>query len=96
MTQKELLNEITYFLIQNVFRNPDVMFDETVRYYKRDLVDIIATLHNMLYEQITGKRYDYMFHWANKIGSCTEDDVFDTESFYPDTEGEYSIHYEEE
>lgn len=96
MIDKKLLNEITYFLIENVFRNPDVMFDESVRYYKRDLVDIIASLHNMLYEQITGKRYDYMYHWANKVGACTEDDIFDEETFYPDDNGKYSIHYEKE
>lgn len=24
-----------------------------------------------------GERYNYAFHWANKIGSWTEDNIFD-------------------
>lgn len=77
---KDRLNAITSWLIDNVFRNPDLMFsndeimigNETI-----EMTDIIATLHNLLYEQITGERYDYMFHWANKIGSWCEDNIFD-------------------
>lgn len=42
-----------------------------------DLIDIIATLHNLLYESVTGDRYDYMFHWCNKIGSDCKDNIFD-------------------
>lgn len=80
MTEKELDN-ITSWLKWNVFRNPDVMFAEDTeteegdRYY--DLIDIIASLHNLLCEAVTGDRYDYMFHWANKIGSDCSDDFFD-------------------
>lgn len=33
------------------------------------LLDIIASLHNELYNEVTGEYYDYMFHWANK-GYC--------------------------
>lgn len=33
-----------------------------------ELLDIIASLHNELYKQITGEYYDYMFHWSNKGG----------------------------
>lgn len=42
-----------------------------------DLVDIVATLHNLLYEQVTGERFDYAFHHANKIGCDLYDDIFD-------------------
>lgn len=78
---KEELDNITDYLKWNVFRNPDVMFAEDTeteegdRYY--DLIDIIASLHNLLCEAVTGDRYDYMFHWANKIGSDCSDDFFD-------------------
>ena len=40
-----------------------------------------------------------MYHWANKIGSWTEDDVFNPKTFYPDPDSEddiYSIHYEDD
>lgn len=37
----------------------------------------IASLHNLLYEQVKGERYDYMVHWCNKIGSYVDDDVYD-------------------
>ncbi len=80
MTEKELDN-ITSWLKWHIFRNTDVMFAEDTetekgdRYY--DLIDIIASLHNLLCEAVTGDRYDYMFHWANKIGSDCSDDFFD-------------------
>lgn len=83
MTEKEL-RAITDWLIENVFRNPDIMYDDY--FWEQeiyigstcfDLVDVIATLHNLLYEQVTGKKYDYMFHWCNKIGSDCNDNVFD-------------------
>ena len=78
---REQLDEITSWLIWNIFRNGDIMWaedpdtDKGNQYY--DLIDIIASLHNLLYQAITGERYDYMFHWANKIGSDCCDDFFD-------------------
>ena len=51
-----------------------------------DLVDIIASLHNLLYEAVTGERYDYMFHWANKCGSDCNDDIFDKDIWGGDPE----------
>ena len=30
-----------------------------------ELLNIIASLHNELYKEVTGKYYDYMYHWAN-------------------------------
>lgn len=41
--------------------------------------DIIASLHNELYNLVTGAYYDYMFHWANKCGGWCEDDLFKSE-----------------
>lgn len=77
---KEQLNEITSWLIDNVFRNPDAMFSDEIEIGNEAIAlpDVIATLHNLLYEQITGERYDYMFHWANKVGSDCNDNIFDS------------------
>lgn len=80
LTAKEL-RIITDWLICHIFRNTKVMFAEDTEteegemYY--DLIDIIATLHNLLCEAITGDKYDYMFHWCNKIGSDCNDKFFD-------------------
>lgn len=30
-----------------------------------DALDVLASVHNELYKEVTGKYYDYMFHWAN-------------------------------
>lgn len=88
MISKEQLDNITSFLKWAIFRNPHIMLEELPgvvinpgeekeKQIEVDLTDIIATLHNLLCEAITGERYDYMWHWANKIGSWCSDDVFD-------------------
>lgn len=77
---KDELNTITSLLIENVFRNSHIMFSEDEIMIGDEVVglpDIIASLHNLLYEQITGERYNYMFHWTNKVGSDCIDDIFD-------------------
>lgn len=77
---KDELNTITSLLIENVFRNWHIMFSDDEIMIGDEVVglpDIIASLHNLLYEQITGERYDYMFHWANKVGSVCIDNIFD-------------------
>lgn len=76
---KEKLNKITEYLKENVWRNENVMFDKEFieEHDVENLVDIISSLHNLLYEEVTGKRYDYAFHWANKVGSGVDDNIFD-------------------
>ena len=74
---KEQLDKITEDLILNIFRNEDTIyyFNSTTFLY---LLDVIASLHNLLYESVTGQRYDYMFHWTNKIGyDGLNDDIYD-------------------
>lgn len=75
----EKLNKITCYLIDNVWRNGNVMYDNRCieEGDVENLVDIISSLHNLLYEEVTGKRYDYAFHWANKVGSGVDDNIFD-------------------
>lgn len=73
---KEKLDQITIDIKNNVMRNGDIVYElneETLI-----LLDYIASLHNLLYEEVTGERYDYMFHWTNKIGyNGIDDDIFD-------------------
>ena len=92
MINKKQLDDITTFLNYNIFRNMDLMYREDFpgvkldkpykdKYHGEikevDLTDIIASLHNLLYEAIYGQRYDYMFHHCNKIGADCLDNVFD-------------------
>lgn len=82
MITKEDLDKITETLIENVFRNEDIMFNVihnepiVIDNEYADLIDIIASLHNLLYEAVTGEKYDYMWHWANKVGSWCNDNIF--------------------
>lgn len=77
---EEKLNEITNYIILEIMRNPDIMYDEFIDESDVDIIGVIASLHNLLYEAVTGKRYDYMFHWANKLGGSCNDDLFDENS----------------
>lgn len=82
MITEEELKQITVWIKENIWRNPDVMFMQSDNQGIEDLdpddlVDVISSLHNLLYEAVTGNRYDYAFHWANKIGAWTEDNIFD-------------------
>lgn len=88
MTSRQL-QIITHWLAENIFKNTDIMYspyvdevacmsvkdDQSGEEY--DLTDIIASLHNLLYEAIEGKRYNYMHHHCNKIGSDCIDNLFD-------------------
>lgn len=82
--KKSDLDHITETLIEEVFRNENVMLnphnDEYLLFIDKeyvDLIDIIASLHNLLYEAVTGEKYDYMWHWANKAGSWCNDRIFE-------------------
>ena len=72
---KEQLNAITSYLKEKVWRNADVMYMQSTD--SVDLVDIISSLHNLLCEVVTGDRYNYAFHWCNKVGAWTVDNIFD-------------------
>ena len=80
---KEELDNITVYIKDNVMSNSRIMFEDAVRgddkYYDVDLIEVIASLHNMLYKEVTGEYYNYMFHWANKVGSWVYDDLFKKE-----------------
>lgn len=83
MTQLQL-QKLTQLLAEKIFRNGEFMYsalnDIIITFddgTPANAADIIASLHNLLCEAVTGNRYNYMFHWANKCGSWCEDDVFD-------------------
>lgn len=75
------LASIRNVLVDRVFRNPVLMFDDKVRgetsYDDLDLLAVIASLYEMLHQEVTGESYRYFFHWANKCGGYVEDDLFD-------------------
>ena len=84
MNEKEL-NLIRNWLIDHIFRDGQVMFSEarSIEVYgdpgeldEIDLVDVIASLYEVLHATVTGEPYQYMFHWANKCGSDTNDMIF--------------------
>ena len=77
MITEDQLMKITNIMKEKVWRNYNIMFEGSDEI--GDLVDIATSLHNLLYEAITGKKYNYAFHWANKIGECCEDNFFDEE-----------------
>ena len=83
---EEELDEITDILVVGLYTNDDIIiplyaeFPPVIYKDKHYCVsDIIATLHNLLYECVTGKKYDYMWHWANKCGMWANDNIFEEE-----------------
>lgn len=76
---EERLTKIRKFLIDNIMRDPDVVFSDANTEY--DVVDIIANLYEYLHQLVTDESYDYMWHWCNKVGGyCNTylmDDIID-------------------
>lgn len=69
------LRIIREYIIEKIIREPDMFIkcqninvDEVI-----DLIDVITGLYNMLHKSVTGEDYDYMWHWANKIGFWCDD-----------------------
>ena len=81
MISVEKMEEITDILAIGIFRDAEIMYCDMplVEYdgKRYGLRDIVATLHNYLHEAVKGERYDYMFHWANKVLADCDDDVFE-------------------
>lgn len=82
MNEKQL-DILTTWLKKHIFMNNKIMFndvlsDEPIDFDSVDttVIDIIASLHNIIYKLVTGESYDYMWHWCNKIGSDCDDNAF--------------------
>lgn len=65
------LEKITDKIKWDVARDEDVMHHSYLT-PKDDIIDtliaMVFSLHNLLYKEVTGELYDYMWHWTNKIG----------------------------
>lgn len=82
----EELDAIREFIVEMIITNQDIMFDDTIRNgFALDLVEVIASLYEKLHQEVTGEPYRYFFHFANKVGSWVEDDLFDKE------EGDHTV-----
>ena len=84
----EELDAIREFIVEKIITNQDIMFNNTIRTaagYDLDLIEVIASLYEKLHQEVTGEPYRYFFHFANKVGSRVEDDLFDKE------EGDHTV-----
>lgn len=76
----ERLDKIRNVLVNEIYRNPNIMLNDTIRgeeYNDIDLIEVITDLYEYLHILVTHKSYNYMFHWANKCGSWVETGNFD-------------------
>ena len=74
------LKIIREFIIDRIIRCPGTFLDclDINVTEDLDLIDIITGLYNMLHKSVTGEDYDYMWHWANKIGFwCDDNRLYD-------------------
>ena len=69
------LDTIRDYLVNNLFRNPEFMYNEVVE--DLEIAEIVCDLYEYLHILIKGKPYNHMFHWANKCGSWVETGDFD-------------------
>ena len=78
------LNRIREFIVNYIMRDSYVMFSDDAREvgpHHIDLIYVIASLYEELHKEVTGEPYEYMFHWANKVGSWVDDDLFSEEKY---------------
>ena len=77
MTEEEL-KLIRDYIVDAIVRDPMIFINCTNISLPDDLdiLDIIVGLYDMLHKEVTGENYDYMWHWADKIGFWCEDDRF--------------------
>ena len=76
------LEHIRNYIIDNIIREPKFMFSENIRGINDediDLIEVIASLYEELHYEVMGEHYDYMFHWANKVGSWVYSNLFEEE-----------------
>lgn len=75
---EEKLKEVREYIV-DLMRDPDIMFDCEIRgegINSVDLMEVIASLYELLHQEVLHKSYNYMFHWANKTGAWVTDDLF--------------------
>lgn len=87
MSKEELL-KVRKFIIEKIMRNPSIMFSDNRVIDDIDLVEVIASLYELLNRAVEGEPYEYMFHWANKVCSWVNDDLFLKPEFKEDNEND--------
>lgn len=79
----EKLAEIREYIVNNIMKNPDYVFSDDVRGERDDmdidLLEVIASLYEVLHREVTGETYNYMYHFTNKVGGWVEDGLFTEE-----------------
>jgi len=82
MSNDEFIAKVRVWLVDELFRNPIVMFNDEIRECDLgngevvDLMEVISCLYEIIHNLQYNESYDYMFHWANKCGSWVESDFF--------------------
>ena len=78
MNEKEL-TKIRNFLVKHIFRNEDFYFpyDEYDDNALHLSLITIAYLYELLHKMITGKNYDYFWHFGNKVTATIPFDTFE-------------------
>ena len=81
------LKKVREWIIWHIMREPNIVLNDVVRdievysdpgeHVSIDLVDVIASLYELLHRQVTGEDYDYMWHWTNKAGAEVNDKFFE-------------------
>ena len=70
------LNEHDLEKIKDIIKNDIILSGDCLDYEFNDddvnLFEVITSLYNLLYEVCTGKKYDYFFHWFNKVGMSVD------------------------
>ena len=76
---EEELTKIRNFLVLRIFRNVDFYYPYDD--YDEDALHLslitIAYLYELLHIMITGKNYDYFWHYGNKVTSSIPFDTFE-------------------
>ena len=71
------MRAITRFII-GIMRNTTYMYNCYIRGMEEDddidFIEVIAYLHEIIYQQYYQKPYRYMFHWANKVGASVDEE----------------------
>lgn len=91
---KDQVYVIAHWIENKIMRNSDIMFNDDCRGDSPsgnddiDLVEVISSLFEIIHRMALNEPYEYMFHWANKIGSYVENDHIFTdllEEYYQET-----------
>ena len=76
---KEELKKLRILIINEVIMNPNIMFSDINKSDVNipDIIDIIVGMYEYIHQLSAGEQYDYMWHYANKIGGwCNTDYLY--------------------